>query len=219
MSFVKRITTTLFSRIDHVVGELENHDALISAAISEQRKKIAAAKVQMARIASNEQELRRQMAQLKLNERRWGERAIKEATLDESKALACVERKMATQAELIKLAQMAKEYEQTAHKMAGDISHCENDLKSMMQKQDLMRARQTSADAMNVINQMGNGSFDNLQTSFDRWETRITQDEMLAGTVDNFDSLEQSYLTSENEQTLRHELQLLLQTEKQHDSH
>lgn len=219
MSIVKRITTTLFARIDQVVGELENHDALINAAITEQRKKIAAAKVQLAKIRGNEQELRRQTAQLKLHEKRWGQRAIQEAEKDETRALACMQRKIATQAEITKLEKMQQEYLHTSEKMSVDISRCEDDLKNMMQKQDLMRARQTSVDAMNVINQMGNGNFDNLQHSFERWETRITHSEMLAGSLDESDPLEHEYLNAENEQNLRLELQLLLAQEKKHDNH
>jgi phage shock protein A len=219
MSIVKRITTTLLSRIDHVVGELENHDALISAAISEQRKKIASAKVQMARLRSNKQELRSQIAQLTLNEKRWAQRAIQEAINDEGKALACIQRRMTIQTELCKLEQMTQEYQRTSEKMSVDIGRCEEELKTMIQKQDLMRARQTSVDAMNVINQMGNGNIDGLQGSFERWESRIIHGEMLAGVLDDSDPLEQIYLSTENEQNLRLELQLLLQKEKNHDNY
>jgi phage shock protein A len=39
MSIFKRTFTSLYASIDQMVGEIENHDALIDAAIKEQKKK------------------------------------------------------------------------------------------------------------------------------------------------------------------------------------
>ena len=55
MSIIKRISTSVMATIDELVGEIENHDALIKAAIDEQKKKIATAKVQLGKIRANEQ--------------------------------------------------------------------------------------------------------------------------------------------------------------------
>lgn len=45
MSLFKRLSATLVSRIDQVVGEIENHDAVIQVALNDMRKKIAEARV------------------------------------------------------------------------------------------------------------------------------------------------------------------------------
>ena len=47
MSIFKRLSATLVTSIDRVVGEIENHDAVIQASINDIRKKVAEAKVRL----------------------------------------------------------------------------------------------------------------------------------------------------------------------------
>ena len=211
MTILKRISTTLFATIDQVVGEIENHDALIKAAIDEQRKKIAAAKVQLGRVKGNEKRLRDQIAQASVNEKKWAQRAVQAANSDEQKALECMQRRQAAQTQIEKLKVMAGEYYCTSEKMAADINRCEEEMKAMIQKHEIMRARQTSADALNVISQTGESRIEALDSSFERWEIKIAQNEMTVGSMADVDILEQEYISEENKQTLRLELDALLE--------
>ncbi len=213
MSLIKRLSTTLFSRIDQVVGEIENHDALIKAAIAEQRKKIAAAKIQLSRIDSHEKRMRDQAEQLQQDEERWAQRAVKEAQQDEAKALQCMQRRQQARAQMEKSKHAEQEYQQTAEKMKLDIARCEDELKAMSQKHELLRARQSSADALSVVNQAGESSFEELESSFDRWEIKIAQNEMNVESYDNIDVFEQAYVIEVNEASLRVELQELMNKE------
>ena len=217
MTILKRISTSLFSTIDQVVGEIENHDALIRAAIDEQRKKIAAAKVQLNRVRNNEKRLRDQIAEYSINEKRWGQRAVKEAKTDESKALECMQRRQAAQAQIEKLKIMAGEYYCTSQKMAADIQRCEEELNAMQQKHEIMRARQTSADALNVVTRAGEACIEDLDRSFERWEVKIAQSEMHVGALNEIDLLEQEYLTEENAQNLKMELAALIEKESDNE--
>ncbi len=217
MGIIKRVSTTLFSRIDQVVGEIENHDALIKAAIDGQRKRIAAAKVQLGRVRGNEKRLRDQIAQASINEKKWAKRAIEAAKSDEKKALECMQRRQTAQAQIEKLKIMAGEYYCTSEKMAADIYRCEEELKAMIQKHEIMRARQTSAEALNVISQVGESRIEALDSSFERWEIKIAQNEMTVGTLDDLDLLEQEYISEENKQDLRLELDALLEMENNNE--
>ena len=230
MSLIKRSFTTLFSRIDNIVGEIENHDALIKATITEQRKKIAVAKVQLARVRSNEQQLKGQIAELALNERRWSQRAVKESATNEEKALTCLHRRQQIREKTKKLETMEKQYQQAADKMQSDINRCEDKLKAMSQKLELMRARQSSAEAINVINNVDGTSLEDIEDSFDRWEVKITQGELATEYNDSSlydlgsdtDALEADYLSQENEDALRDELSTLLEkrdSTREGDSH
>ena len=216
MSFIRRLSTTLFARIDQVVGEIENHEALIQAAIVEQRKKIAAAKVQLSRIQANAGRVAQQIEHLEQEENNWASRALGEAAKDESRALACMQRRQQVREQIGRLQQGKQEYQQAADKMLRDITHCEQVLGSMSQKHEIMRARQSSADALNVINQLGDTPVDELDSNFDRWETRIAQQEILVDSLDSVDQFEQQYRVEENAQVLREQLQQLIAEEQQH---
>ena len=50
MSIFKRLSATVVSSLDRVVGEIENNDAVIQASLTELRKKIAAAKVRLSHV-------------------------------------------------------------------------------------------------------------------------------------------------------------------------
>ncbi len=213
MSVLKRISTTLFSRVDQLVGEIENHDALIQAAITEQRKKIAAAKVQLGRIQAQQNRIQQQTSQLQQSEQRWEQRAIKEATQDEAKALMCIQRRQHIKQQISKSQQAEQEYHRAAERMIVDINRSEDELKNMSQKHELMRARQSSAEALNIVNQTSAIRSDELENSFDRWEIKITENEISSEHYDDTDLLEQAYIKEENKDILREELHALINKE------
>ena len=218
MSLFKRLSTTLYSRIDQMVGEIENHDALIQAVIREQRKKLAAARMQLNRIKASEQKVARQIVELKENEARWSERAVRTAGEDERQALACLQRRRVVRQQLVKLEEAQTAYQQTASRMSADIARCEQELNESSRKHELMRARQTGIDAMNVFDEYSTSSIDTLETSFNRWELKLAQGEVNFDSNDFTDALEQEFLSQESEQQLRAELAELMEKENNHDN-
>lgn len=217
MALFKRTFTSLYTKIDQLVGEIENHDALIQAAITEQKQKIAAAKVQLRRLQDNDKRLQEKATQYTLDESRWASRAVREAGTNEAQALACLQRRQKLRLQLEKITAMQKEYHQSSAQMKSNIARCEQELESMVQKHEIMRARQSTADAMHVVNRAGAADLNDISTCFDRWEIRISQGEMLNDCAEEFDELEQEYLSAENEQELRHELAELLREQKLED--
>lgn len=214
MSIIKRLSTTLMSRIDQVVGEIENHDALAEAALGEQKKKIAAAKVQLARVQSQEQRLQSQISQLKEEAHRWEKRAVQAAARDESRALECLQRRKQIESQVERLTAAQDEYAASVARIGADIGRAENDLLTLTQKHTLLRARQTSNEAIHAPFGAGIAKLDELESTFERWETRIAQDEILNEMSEPFDPLEQSYRNDEEAEALRDELQSLLSREK-----
>ena len=76
MSIFKRLSATVVSNLDRVVGEIENNDAVIQASLTELRRKIAAAKVRLSHVHRQEARLNRQIRKRREDEQRWGERAV-----------------------------------------------------------------------------------------------------------------------------------------------
>ena len=210
MSIFKRISTTLYSQLDEMVGEIENHDALIKAAITEQKKKLASAKVQLGRIQANETKVGKQIDELKANEQRWAERAVKAAEHDEQQALSCLHRRQQVQTQIKQLKDARQAYQQTASRMSTDIAQCEQELKSMHQKHELMQARQSSVEARNIFSETGGTSLDDLEASFNRWEVKLAQGEINLDNFEPIDQLEATYIEQENEDELRQELEKLM---------
>lgn len=209
MSIIKRTFTTVYSKLDNMVGEIENHEALIRAAIDEQRKKIAKARVQMARLQNHEITSSKQLAKLRFDEKQWGNRAVQEAENNEDLALQCMQRRKAQQEAITKLDEGISEYQLAITTMKTDISRSEEELVSISQKHQLMKAREASAEALSVVSDVGGSRLDNLADSFDRWEIKLghtAQSELL----EPVDDLEARYLSKESEQQLRVELDLLL---------
>jgi phage shock protein A len=76
MSLFKRITATLTTRVNHLVGELENLDAVVACGLAEMRQAYAKAKVRHDRMSSEGERLRRKLEGLQEDMAAWRERAV-----------------------------------------------------------------------------------------------------------------------------------------------
>ncbi len=217
MSIFKRLSTTLVSRIDNVVGEIENHDAVIQASLNEMRKKIAQAKVNLAQIYREEAKLKQQIEELNHKQQKWRERAISCAASDEAKALTCLQKRQHCQQESARLKQTLETYQLTSQKLAQDISDSEAHIAEKQQKHNLMRARQSSSAALNASNKSLDDYACQLDGSFDRWEVKISQSEMCHDTHSTIDPVENDFITQEQQQELRQELANLLVEENNNE--
>jgi len=215
MSIIKRLSATLVSRIDQVVGEIENHDAVIQASLNDMRKKLAEAKVRLGHVRREEAQLKQQIHEQQQNAQRWRQRAIECAKSDKTKALECVRRSQHCQGQSEKLTLAQTEYNQTAEKLARDIETSEQRLTEIKQKLTLMRARQSTSSAINATSTMESNTTQLLDETFDRWEINICQADMHLETPDSIDPIEQAFITQEQQAELRVELARLLSGEEQ----
>ena len=213
MSIIKRLSATLVSNIDRVVGEIENNDAVIQASLTELRRKVATAKVRLAHVHRQEANLNRQIQQRHEDEQLWGERALEAARTDEVKALECVRRRLQCRRQAEKLEQGQQHYQLTAEKLARGVEEGEERLAEIAQKHTLMRARQSTAEALHAANLAGDDSLHQMEDSFDRWEVKILEEEMVVDSDDMLDPLDREFSNAENEQALRDELAALMKKE------
>jgi len=215
MSLFKRLSTTLFSRIDQVVGEIENHEAVVQATLSEMRKKIAEAKVRLGQVHREKERLEQQEQEQQENTRRWQQRAIECAETNEEKALECVSRSHFCEKKIAKLRQAINQYAQAADKLGQDVEASEQRLIEMKQKLTLMRARQSTSSAVSATSEMNNKVENQLDETFERWEINISQTEMIVDHSAPTDLLERDFLNKEKDDDLRQELTQLLAREEQ----
>jgi phage shock protein A len=109
MSLFKRLSFTLKSQLDEAVSRIENHDAIIHAALQESRDAIARLKLQHSRTRNRLQQIDDQRIQCREEEKNWLVRAKALAASDETQALACLERRDHC---VEKAAQMRQQHEQ-----------------------------------------------------------------------------------------------------------
>lgn len=214
MSIFKRLSTTLVSRVDQVVGEIENHDAVIQATLDEMRKKIAQAKVNLAQVQREEAKLKQKIETRKNDQQRWRERAVSSAKNDEAKALTCLQRSQQCEKEVARLKQSLDTYQQTSQQLSDDITQSEAQLAELSQKQTLMRARQSSSAALNASNKTIDDENRQLEDTFDRWEVKVCQAEMRNDSHPMIDPVEQAFVAEKQQDELRQQLAELLAEEK-----
>ena len=213
MSIFKRISATVVSNIDRVVGEIENNDAVIKATLTELRKKVAAAKVRLAHVHRQAASLDAQIQQRREDEQLWGERAVAIASSDEARALECVRRRQQCRLQAEKQEQTLQHYQLAAEKLGRGVQEGEQRLAEMGQKHTLMRARQSTAEALSAASQAGDDFLQQMDEGFDRWEIKILQEEMAVDSGEVLDPLDREFSSSETEQLLRDELAALIAKE------
>lgn len=209
MSIIKRLSSTLVSSIDHLVADIENHDAVIQASLADMRKKIATARIRLAQIQRDENQLQEQINALQTQSGKWRTRAIDTAATDETRALACLQQHQQCIKQAEQLEQERLQYQHVAQTLAHDINTSEQQLNNMQHKQRLLRARQSSAEAVQVT-QRNTTSQDTLNDTFERWEIRIAQDCTTLPPTPLVDPLEKEFQTIEQQNALKAELAALL---------
>ena len=214
MSIFKRLSATLVSRIDQVVGEIENHDAVVQASLDDMRRKVAEAKVRLGQVHREETRLQEQIREQQENAERWRKRAIDSAKQDEAKALECVSRRRHCQMQAEKLQQSLGQYQQTSEKLSADIVATEQRLAEIKQKLTLMRARQSTSSALKASSEAHSDAAQLLDNTFDRWEINISQAEMMLDDNPAVDPVEREFVMREQQDELREELDALLNKEK-----
>ncbi len=218
MSIFKRLTATFSSRVDQMVSQIENHDAVVEVAIKESRQATAKAKVRLARVQRDGELLRGKISQLRQDETLWTNRAREVAAKDQERALECVRRRKLCQQQLLQYQQALKKHEALEQKLAQDIHTAERKLADMNQQRNMMRTRQSAAEALNAISGMDESVALDVAEAFDRWEVKITEAELEVGSLDSVDLLEREFVQIEDKQALQAELeQLLTEKEVSHD--
>ncbi len=210
MPFIKRLFTTIYSRIDHTVTQIENHDAIIQAALKDTRRALVQAKIHLTKVRADGQKLTEQLNALVIAEQQWKQRAKDMAAKDEITALACVERrrKCMQQIQAIKSAQV--QHQAIEMPLVDDINKLEQHLDEISRQRHLMQARQSTANALsNTQNMDWNGGYD-INALFERWQIKIAESETTVGKFNAIDPLEKQFLDEEEQDSLHAELQTII---------
>ena len=219
MSVFKRFSVAVSTRLDQLVGDLENHDAVVEAGIRESRRLYAQAKVRYQRLQRDGEGLRRRLEERRASERDWRERALSCAPGDdgEEKALQCLKRARQAAREAASLEQAWRQQQSVERRLAAEIDALRERVAQLAQRRSLMRSREATADAAVRVRQAECDPRLDLDETFERWEVRLTEAEMAAEQSAQWyaqdsvgpDPLEEEFLVAEERAGLQAELDRL----------
>ena len=215
MSIIRRISTSITSSVDRAVSKVENHDAIINAALRDTQHAAAKSRVRLERVRKDGDALRHRHRELQVAVSRWTERARSVASSDEAKALECLRRRKDCEAQLLSLESSIEKHDELELRIAEQVKKIESRITEVAQQRNMMRSRQSVAEAMRTINNIEGVSYGEIEDTFDRWEINLGETEILMGASSARDPLDSSFLAEEDTAELRAELSVLLQSEEE----
>jgi len=218
MSLIRRISTSITSTVDKAVSRVENHDAIINAALRDTQQAAARSRVRLERVRKDGVSLRNRRTDLETAIVRWTERAKSIPTDDETTALECLRRKKECEVQLRNLLVSLDKHDELESRIVDQVKKIEARIGEVAQQRNVMRSRQSVAEAMRTINDIEGVSYGAIEDTFDRWEINLGESEILMGVGGPVDPLESTFMAEEEATELRAELAVLLKTDEEEPS-
>ncbi len=218
MSLIRRISTSITSTVDRAVSKVENHDAIINAALRDTQQAAARSRVRLERVRKDGHGLRTRRSNLELAVTRWTERAKSIGASDEAKALECLRRRKECEAQLRNLALSIDKHDELEARIVDQVKKIEARIGEVSQQRNMMRSRQSVAEALRTINDIEGVSYGEIEDTFDRWEINLGEAEIQMGIGSSIDSLDTEFIAEEERVELKAELAELLQTDEERPS-
>ena len=218
MSLIQRISATLTSSVDRAVSRVENHDAIINAALKDTRRAAARSRVRLERVRRDGNALKARYRELETATTRWSERARSIGAEDETKALECLRRRRECLKQIENLKESIASHDELEQRISEQVKNIEERIKEVTEQRNMMRSRQSVAEAMHAMNSVQGGSAIDIEDTFDRWEINLGETEILFGTTHTSDPLDTQFLEEEDKAELRAELEDLLGHDREGES-
>ena len=218
MSLFRRITTTVTSSVDKAVSKVENHDAIINAALRDTQQAAARARVRLERVRKDGNQLKNRRNELDLAVTRWTERAKRIGTTDEAKALECLRRRKDCETQLRNLRESIDKHDALENRVAEQVKKIQERVQEISQQRNMMRSRQSVAEAMRAVHNVEGVSYGEIEDTFDRWEINLGETEILMDASTATDPLDTEFLSEEDTAELRAELDDLLHDDEENTS-
>lgn len=213
MRLIKRISTSLSASVHDAVGRMENHDAIVEASIREQKQVLGKTRARLKTLLKQQGKFEQDKQQCEEQIERWTHRAKTLANDDQEKALTCLARRKQLQQKLADIDSNIKRQQELTHKLQETARELERKLEEASRQHNMMRARQSVADA-NVAFGQSTTKHDHLDEVFERWESNVMtyEDQPCLDTICDieFDALSKELDKSEQQEELAAELRELM---------
>jgi len=179
MSLLKRFVTTVHASVDRTVAQIENHDALVEAALKDSRRAVARARVRLARVEKDTDAEKTRLQDLDTEIRLWTDRAKMVADGDREKAIECLQRRKQRQATRDVVAESLVKQEALAKQIRGSVHDMEQRVHQLQQQRNQMRSRESAAEALRTVNRLDDHHGLNIDDTFERWEIAVSESEIM----------------------------------------
>ena len=205
MHALKKLTIGIWSKVDEVVVKVENHDALVTTAIRELQQEMGEAKARLGRVRKDGARMTHTLETARENATLWRKRAA-EMVADDEKAMECLKRSKKEAAAAARLeARLVKHREAEDH-LAETIALIERKLDALKEKRNILRTRQTRADALKFAGSDTESFGEEVEEILERWESKIERHEYTREQGEPIDELEREFTTREEQAELIKEL-------------
>ena len=205
MNQLKRWVSSLSVRVERVLAQVENHEAIADAAIQDVRKAAARAKVQLGRVERDGERLEQQLDEQRRSERAWRERAASCSDSEAERAIECLRRAKRAENEIPELSRRLERHRGMEKQLRADVERVEERLSELADQRNLMRLRQSRAEALGGARAAEVAGGDVTEV-FDRWDTQITELELGETTIaPSVDTFARDYEASEQREVLLEE--------------
>lgn len=149
---------------------------------------------------------------------RWTMRARRIGASDEAKALDCLRRRKDCEKQMRNLEDSIEKHEELEGRISEQVKKIEARIGEVAHQRNMMRSRQSVAEAMRAIHNIEGVSYGEIEETFDRWEINLGETEILMGATTSSDPLDTEFLAEEDTEALRAELDQLLDNEEEDSS-
>ena len=214
MSLIKRLVTTVHSSVDRTLASMENHEAVVDAALRDSREAVSRARVRLTRLEKDGKQQSNRITELTSEIELWNERARSVAVGDRPKALACIKRRKACERDLKLAKAQAAEHGQIEQRVRDSIAESTNRVQALQSQRNQMRSREAAAQAGKIVHSLDGRLGTDVEAAIERWEVTVGEAELLTDTllpvdVDS-DDLATEFVNKEESQLLEDELDTLL---------
>jgi len=217
MNLFKRVFTSVHAGVERTVTNMENHEAVVDAALRESREAVMRAKVRLSRLEKDGRKQQDRLTELTSEVELWTERARSCADTDRAKALSCLQRKKHRETDLLRVREQITEHEKIVTRVRGSIDESTNKVEALQSQRNHMRSREAAAQAGTLVNSLDSRLGDDVESAIERWEIKGGQNEILnesdSSNLHPFtptDSLNEEFTSKEQNQLLEAELDELL---------
>lgn len=214
MSIFRRIVTTVHSSVDRTLATMENHEAVVDAALKESRQAVVRAKVRLARLEKDARQQRDRVTEITSEIDLWNERAAAVAHEDRPKALACIARRKRREKDLSVAREQLAEHETITRRVRGSIEESSSRVVALQNQRNQMRSREAAAQAGSIVNSLDGKVGHDVEAAIERWEVTVGEAEIVSDSLmpqhDVVDELAEGFLSDEENQQLESELDKLL---------
>lgn len=221
MNTLKRLTATLVATVDRTVTSMEDHEAVIAAAIRDSRKATARARFKLKKLKADNQRLQQRINTLQAEADKWQQRAVSLNDVNRDDAINCIahRRRCADLVEsLLHRLEQQKKLELQSTKTVQRLADKADTLNS---KRAQLSSRAAAAEATRVMSRLEGDDGIEIDDTLDRWEQSVFENEAVSGvgldSLDEYtsvDDLPERLANEEQQQDLQRELDALVDSGK-----